>query len=68
MERIGSEKKRSETSKLGNGCVSQGERGKSEGGNAGNPSGAPNRERGEAMNSIAGSFGDERNGFEDAFP
>jgi hypothetical protein len=59
------EKKRSETSRLGKWGVSQGE---GEGGNARNPSGAPNRERGEAMNSVAGSFDDERNGFEDAFP
>jgi hypothetical protein len=42
-------------------------RGMSEGGDAGNPSGAPNKERGEAMNSVVGPFGNERNGFEDAF-
>jgi hypothetical protein len=40
----------------------------SEGGNVRNPNGAPNKERGEAMNSVAGSFGNERNGFADAFP
>jgi hypothetical protein len=43
-------------------------RGRSEGGNAGNPSGAPNREKGEAMNSVVGSFRDKRNGFKDDFP
>jgi hypothetical protein len=32
-------------------------------GDAEDPTGAPNSERGEAMNSIAGSFGDEGNGF-----
>ena len=43
-------------------------RGRSEGGDAGNPSGAPDRERGEVMNSIAGPFGNEGNEFKDAFP
>ena len=45
-----------------------GGRGGSEGGDARNPSGAPNREKGEAMNSVAGSFENEGNGFKDAFP
>jgi hypothetical protein len=42
--------------------------GMSKRGDAGNPSGAPNRERGKVMNSVAGSFEDEGNRFQDAFP
>jgi hypothetical protein len=38
-------------------------RGRREGGDAGNTSGAPNKEKGEAMNSVASSIGNEGNGF-----